>query len=365
MTSADHPSGVARKPFHVPSLDGVRALAILIVMGSHCKLPRIMPGTIAVSGFFLVSGYLITTLLRREFARTGTLRFGEFYRRRALRILPPMYITLALAALAWSIGLIPGELHAAPVLSQLLCANNYWQILFGNTGMPEGTSIYWYVAIQEQFYLIFPFVLLWLLRRCTLRTNAAVFAVWCAIALAWRCLLVFGLNVTDDMRTYIAVDTRFDAILIGCILALWNNPVLDPVPGLRARTKVGLAAAAIVLLFAASVNNTQPWRETVRYSLHSMALLPLIYLAIVDAERPWFRWLEWRPVRYLGSISYALYLVHYVVLFIVTSLWPTGGTWPRAAIVFAISIAYAAAMRRWVEDPLGRFRKSARTVITP
>ncbi len=352
-----------RTPFRVPSLDGIRALAVLIVMGSHCRLPRIMPGTIAVSAFFLISGYLVTTLFRREYARSGTLRLKEFYRRRALRILPPMYLTLAFAVAAWCCGLIPGEVHVPPLLSQALCLNNYWQIAFTNTGMPEGTSIYWYVAIQEQFYLIFPVLLLFLMRRWPLRRIALAFSALCAAALLWRIALVYGMHAADEMRTYIGTDTRFDAILIGCVLALWHNPMLDGEPSLRTRTKSGLFAAAILLLFIASVNNTQAWRETVRYTLHSAALLIVVYLAIADSDRPWFRWLEWAPVRYLGSISYSVYLVHYVILFIAGSLLPSSGKWSRAAVVLAVSVLYGAAMRRWVEDPLAAIRRSARSSI--
>lgn len=365
-TTQPAPVRTPTKPRRIPNLDGIRGLAFLIVIGSHAGLPRIMPGSVALSAFFLISGYLTTTLFLREIDRTGRLDFGGFYRRRALRLLPPMYITLALAAGLALAGLIPGTVKLGPVVSQLFCVNNYYMILVDPThaGMPEGTSIYWYVAIQEQFYLVFPAALLFLTRRMSRQSIARLFLALCALALAWRFVLVTAFGVDNPFRIFTATDTRFDALLFGAIIALALNPA-EPARGAAPPLfKYTLLMGAVALLFiSAAADFVLPgrtgfiWRETLRYTLQSLALAPVIYFAVADSANPLFRWLEWRPVRLLGTLSYTLYLVHYVFLYVIATIFPGIGIYPKAAAAMALSFVYAYAMYKFVEQPVDAIRK--------
>jgi peptidoglycan/LPS O-acetylase OafA/YrhL len=353
------PAGPIQRIGRLPNLDGIRGIAFLIVICSHAGLPRIMPGSIALSAFFLLSGYLVTLLLLREWDTSGSISITGFYRRRAFRILPPMYICLAVAAALSALGLIPGELRLTPILSQIFCVNNYYMIFADptHTGMPEGTSIFWYVALQEQFYLVYPIVLLYLLRRVSKSSCAAIFAALIAAALLWRYTLIRHYGVTNSFRTFTASDTRFDAILFGCILALYRNPATSPIEIGRRYVEYAILLGCASVLLITSVVNTFEWRETLRYTLQSMALVPVVYLAITDADSRIFRWLEWRALRLIGTLSYTLYLIHYVALFLVGGFLPAAGIYARAAVAFVISLAFAYAMHLWVEEPLDRWRK--------
>ena len=115
-----------KRGFHIPSLDGIRALSILIVFLSHAGLSHIVPGTFGVTVFFFLSGYLITTLLRREYEKHGRICFGFFYMRRAFRILPPLYLILATTVLLAVVGVLPGGVTKwNGVLARVFLANYY------------------------------------------------------------------------------------------------------------------------------------------------------------------------------------------------------------------------------------------------
>jgi peptidoglycan/LPS O-acetylase OafA/YrhL len=274
--------------FHAPSLDGIRAASFLLVFAAHAGLERIVPGGFGVTVFFFLSGYLITTLLRIEHDRRGTISLRQFYLRRALRILPPFYVVLGGAVLATLVGLLPGVVTARAVTAQLLHCSNYWVVGHGYEGQPSGTGVYWSLAVEEHFYLLFPAFLLLLFRFVRQRSGQAIalFAA-CALVLAWRCVLVFWMHAATD-RTYVATDTRVDSILFGCALAAWHNPMLDApgrVPELVWKW-VLLPVATLVLLFT-FLRRDAPFRETFRYSLQGLALVPFFVVAM--------RWPAWGP----------------------------------------------------------------------
>ena len=218
---------------YIPSLDGIRAGAVLWVFAAHAGLADWgIPGNLGVTIFFFLSGYLITTLLRIELDQTGSVNLGAFYLRRTLRIFPPMYLALTLASVLTALGLLEGSLSPVAVLAQVAHLTNYYIIQDGWwDGRAPGTWVYWSLAVEEHFYLAFPLLYLALRRWLPSRRDqmVALFSL-CGVVLAWRVLLVFGLDVTRD-RTYIASDTRLDSILFGCILAVYGNPALDSVRG--------------------------------------------------------------------------------------------------------------------------------------
>src|ERR1700722_4707088 len=125
---------------HLPSLDGIRAVSFLLVFAAHAGLHDVIPGGFGVTVFFFLSGYLITTLLRREHDAKGTVSLRQFYLRRALRILPPFYLVLGLAALAASAGILAGGLDPRGLSAQALHLANYWIVRHGYDGLPSGTG---------------------------------------------------------------------------------------------------------------------------------------------------------------------------------------------------------------------------------
>jgi peptidoglycan/LPS O-acetylase OafA/YrhL len=344
----------------IPSLDGIRAASFLLVFVSHAGLGSVIPGGFGVTVFFFLSGYLITTLLRMERERTGRVSLRDFYVRRAFRILPPFYAALALgAALTWA-GAVRGELTLPGLAAQALHAANYWMIS-GGAGMPVGSGVYWSLAVEEHFYLLFPLLFL-ILSRTTADRRSQAFALLglCAAATAWRCALVYGWGTAAGWadRTYMGSDTRADSLLFGCALALWGNPALDRDAHRWTRSAAAavavLAAAGAMLMFT-FVCRDAGFRETLRYTLQGVALVPLFVAAIRLHDRPAFAWLNWGWVRRLGVLSYGLYLLHYTALHVA---WDNTGAGRvvDAALALAATVLAAEALHRLVERPAAAMR---------
>ena len=357
---AVEPSGRGARSLHIPSLDGLRAVSFFIVFIAHSNffIPFVsgIPGGFGVTVFFFLSGFLITTLIRIEFESTGTVSIRDFYLRRALRILPPFYLILLLAAILTLLRFLPGRLNPDVVLAQSLHVSNYWFIWRGFDGAPVGTVPYWSLAVEEHFYLVFPFLYLGLNRWLSRGAQARTLWALCAIVCAWRCVLVFVFGVTED-RTYMASDTRVDSILFGCALALATNPVLDRQVGTDRLWKWVLFPAGLAVLLL-TFTYRAPWlRETIRYSLQGIALTPIFVAAMTFPKWLPFRVLNARPVAFVGVLSYTLYLVHQVVLFALFYWLPSTRDTPRAILAFAIAFAIAVIVHRLVEVPCARIRK--------
>lgn len=202
----------------IPSLDGIRALSIMLVFAAHVGLGPYGTGDFGVTIFFFLSGYLITTLMRAEYEKNGVVNLGHFWLRRALRILPPFYLVMLVATLAALALYPPGTVSAASMLAKVLFYANYWEI-YGVNRQPPGTGVVWSLAVEEHFYVLFPLLYVAMQRNRLPRLTQA-WLLWgmCALVLAWRCVLVMAMHA-DSTRIYIATDTRVDAILFGCALA--------------------------------------------------------------------------------------------------------------------------------------------------
>jgi peptidoglycan/LPS O-acetylase OafA/YrhL len=330
---------------------------------AHAGFGNTIPGGFGVTVFFFLSGYLITTLLRMEFERSGTVSLRDFYLRRALRIWPPFYTVLLLAFLLGALGVVPGKPQLGPALAQIFHFTNYWQILHGTAGLPEGTGVYWSLACEEHFYLVFPclFILLQRLLPGRRAAQSNVLLAICGLVLAWRCLLVFGLHASAD-RTYLASDTRVDSILFGCALAIGGNPMLDeprtsPAWMRRVLLPIGVLLLGVGFLYRA------PWfRETLRYTLQGIALVPVFIVAIREPDFWPMRLLNWKPLRHVGVLSYSLYLSHHVVLYAIPE---SLGPWPHALIALAVSFAAAELIHRYIEKPCARLRHRLSHVTRP
>ncbi|HLQ14065.1 MAG TPA: acyltransferase [Steroidobacteraceae bacterium] len=340
---------------HIKSLDGIRALAALLVFIAHAGLDRLVPGGFGVTIFFFLSGYLITTLLRIEFAEQQRISLVRFYLRRAYRILPPMYLTLGvIAALcAWQGTL--GNITSGAVLAQLLQMTNYYTIGFGEQHLVPYTGVMWSLSVEEHYYLLYPLALLVMLPRLDRRRIGQLLLAACALVLLWRCVLTFLLHVGSDY-TYIATDARFDSILFGCVLGMVFNPALDregePTP---VRAMAALALGAALLLFTL-LNRDESFRTTLRYTLQGLALLPVFYCAVRFPHWPLFGWLQWRAMRGLGLISYTFYLIHFKALDIASGLLGSDGI-ARAGLAFGLAVAFSWMMYLLVERRCAELRR--------
>ncbi len=350
-----------QRDFWIPSLDGFRAVAILLVFLSHAGLGYIVPGGLGVTVFFFLSGYLITTLLRREFARSHDIDLKAFYLRRVARIWPAFYVVLIVGNAATLLGLLPGELHTSPLASQYLHFSNYWAILFGPSGQTAGTGVFWSLAVEEHFYLAFPALFLLLLRTGWSGRRQALFILGlCALVLVWRVVLVqFGAS-TD--RTYYASDTRIDSLLFGCSLAIFGNPVVDGAPRYGRILKHGFVPLGVALLVASLVFRSAGFRETFRYTLQGIALLPVFMAAVAFPNWSAFRVLNLKWVRGMGAISFSFYLVHFTMIEAVNAHAGGLSILVRGGLAFALSVSAAYVLHRLVEGPAGKAIRGLRGV---
>jgi peptidoglycan/LPS O-acetylase OafA/YrhL len=256
-------------------------------------------------------------------------------------------------------GVLPGYFDSADLAASVLYATNFWNIYVHPIQMP-GFNIFWSLAVEEHFYLVFPFLMLLMIRlKLARRSQVSILLAICTAVLIWRCILVFRLHsldmvfgpVTDPLRTMYGTDTRIDSILFGCVLALWGNPVLDDKP----KHSWTLVTAGVLTLFGTLIYRNLVFRETIRYTLQSLALIPLFVAAIRLHDHWAFRWLNSRPLRFIGVLSYTLYLVHFPILKMVEG-WSSN----RVVVGFvamSISLVLAYIVHVLVEKPLARFRR--------
>lgn len=349
---------------HIPGLDGIRAIAFLIVFIAHSMPHRDLPGGFGVTIFFFLSGYLITTLLRSEaqhcqdtdFKKTALKKtdlkkidLKNFYLRRVLRIFPPCYITVVIVSTLAACGLIYNTESYNSLVAAFLYFSNYWNI-FTHTNLPAGLGVLWSLAVEEHYYLIFPALYAWFVRaKVHSRRQAAILLGLCAAALVWRvCRAAWFHSPWENI--YEATDTRFDSILYGCILAIAANPRLgDKVRWLTKHANALATAGAFLIALSFAYRNPF-FRDTVRYSLLGVGLTPIFFLITLPGDRFLTRCLEQPALRWLGQLSYSMYLIHHVLFHHFYHYHRP--SLPLAAAILAATILYAQLMRTFVELPI-------------
>jgi peptidoglycan/LPS O-acetylase OafA/YrhL len=337
-------------------LDGIRAISFFLVFFSHAGLGGFVPGGFGVSIFFLLSGFLITTLLRMEFARYQRISLSSFYLRRVLRILPPLYVALALAMALCQIGNGHPAIPFAGTLAQALQVSNYYEIYASPVATMPGTGVFWSLAVEEHFYLMFPLLYIWMCSRFSVYRQAFILLALCAAALAWRCILHFYFHASS-VRTYYGTDARFDSILFGCVFAVIANPVLhDPLYEWFLRRMTWLLPLCLAVLLGTFLYRGDSFRETLRYTLQGLALIPL-FIAAIHYQKSWPVVLLNLPfVRFLGVLSYSLYLCHFIFLENIERVWATNPVL-TGAVSLACALCFATFVHYWIERPCTRIRK--------
>ena len=359
-------SEIAKARSYIPGLDGIRAIAFLLVFWAHA-LPGVsyyIPATLGVTIFFFLSGYLITTLLRRELAATGRIALGDFYLRRALRIFLPLYVVYALSAVFAHYAQHESMGNWRGFFSLIFYYYNYAVALDYRAWVPLGMNVVWSLCVEEHFYLLFPLLYVGLSRsRLARATQGRLLAGFCLLELLWRVVLVTVFH-DPHLWTYYATDARLDSILWGAVLALTHNPAplsgVAPEPSILPRRQGTLAfCGALVVLGASLVPRSLLYKESLRYTVQALALYVLFSFVIANIRHPAVAWLEFKPLRYLGWISYVLYLCHDFVLNVLTRAWPNHFAL-TGPLGFAICIAFATLMRYTLELPLQGLRARLR-----
>ncbi len=289
---------------HLPALDGIRALSVFIVILSHSTFGAGAPGDLGVSAFFVLSGFLITWLLVREFARDGSISFKGFYMRRTLRIVPAYYGFLLFSVavdlymgVTWSKGLI---------LTGLTYTINYYNAFLGHP--TTSLSHAWSLAVEEQFYLIWPAVFLILWRKGT-RTAIFSLCIVIILAMAWRSFLYLGLGVPSSY-VYNAFETRADALALGCVLGLSFQT--QTFRNIQAKLShwAWLPLLTLIAIYVSRTMISSNYHYSIGFTVDAFLLAIFIVQMLALSSHPVWNWLNSSPVRYLGVISYPCYLYH-------------------------------------------------------
>jgi peptidoglycan/LPS O-acetylase OafA/YrhL len=352
MSHMPHPSQT------IPSLNGIRAISVLLVVLAHSGFGTFIPGGLGVTIFFFLSGYLITTLMLAESERFGDIAILNFYARRIFRLGPPLLITLAIAYSLNYSGLVPGQITLEGLTAQLFYFANYFSIFFdpGGDKVPAGTAILWSLAVEEHFYVFFPLIMTFFMRSAWQpRTIGIVLISMCLVILLWRLQLIQSADFSA-IRTYISSDTRIDSIIYGCLMAVLINP-LQAAPRSKTMSPLQwtLFLIGIGLLLFSLIYRSPAFRETFRYSLQGIALIPIFYFAILFHDNAIFRHLNSVWAIRIGTYSYVVYLSHQVILFLILKNAPlvANNSFVVFSVVLIISIAYAALIDSYV-DPYFR-----------
>ncbi len=349
---------------YMPGLDGLRAIAVLAVIAYHEQFGWAPGGLLGVAVFFTLSGYLITDLLLAQWTSEGGIKLRQFWLRRARRLLPALFVMLALVT-AWVTIVDRARLASlrGPVLAAVTYTSNWYLIIknqsyFARFAPPQPLDHLWSLAVEEQFYLLWPWLLL--LALLLLRRLGAKSVKWLAIPTV---LLATGSAILmvalyhpglDPTRVYEGTDTRACGLLVGAALAmLW--PSREGAKLKRRVWVVDIAAWAgliVVGFMIARVGQYSPFVYKGGLGVLSVATAAILAAGAVPGSLIG-RALAWAPLRWLGVRSYGIYLWHYPVIVLSSPANATEDL-PRAALQIAASIALAALSWKFVEEPVRR-----------
>ncbi len=315
---------------HIPGLDGIRAFAVLAVLGFHGGVPGFAGGNIGVDVFFVLSGFLITSLLIGEWEKSGTISFRAFYERRARRLLPALIVFLGLIVVYAAYVAEPDTLSTlrGDAFSTMAYVAN-WRFIFSDQsyfvhfGPPSPLLHTWSLAVEEQFYLVWPALALWSLRRWGRRgVGVAAALIAGGSALVTVVLADGGASVN---RLYFGTDTRAQEVMIGALLAVvlptlhrWHRARPRPtgVPS-SVMAASGLLGAAGLVWAAHSVDGQGGFLYHGGFAAIALCTVAVI-LVVVELPRSVLgRLLGMRGLGYIGLISYGLYLYHYPLFLII------------------------------------------------
>ena len=367
------------KSRYIPALDGLRAFAVLAVIAYHLGMQWAPGGLLGVTVFFVLSGYLITSLLLIEWDNTETINLPQFWLRRVRRLMPAIVLiivcTAALCALFDHSLLtkLRDDMWAA-----LLWVTNWWYIFqdasyFDALGAPSPLTHFWSLAIEEQFYLVWPVVLLVAhktgVKRTTMRNATLIVALLSALEMA---LLYNPLD--DPSRVYYGTDTRAFSLLIGAWLAfVWPSHMLGAQKSVHLTKQVrnvldgvGIVALVALLGLIVFVDGFSPFLYRGGILLASV-LTAVVIAVMVHPASLLGRFAGTKPLVWIGLRSYGIYLWHYPLFLLMNPRNFTGETpWWMYLVQVAVVFACAAFSYRFVENPLrkgaiGAFVKGVRS----
>ena len=338
-----------------PDIQGLRAVAVILVILAHASVPGFEGGYIGVDVFFVISGFVITSLLRRQPPRHVRQNLAYFYARRIRRIVPAATLTLVATTLAayflLGTNFVPqllGDVRWASLFSANFRLIHTGSDYFIPGIAPSLVTHYWSLAVEEQFYLFFPLVVFSLTWLTPLRNRATALGLFLAVAICASAWYSWHLTPISPTVAYYSPFTRFWEIALGGLVALlpgaWarRTPFVNAVLGTIAL--IGLAAAVWRLNTMSVYPGVLAW-----WPCGTTAIL--LWTGQASAPGP-ATLLSWRPVRYIGDISYSLYLWHFVWLMLpLQMVHPPTSPWARV-IEIAGAFTCAVLSYHFLENPI-------------
>lgn len=354
---------MGKKRRYITGLDGIRAIAVIMVLAYHLKLALFKSGFLGVTVFFVLSGYLITGILISEVEEEGTIDLKNFWLRRIRRLVPAvMSMAVVIIFVSAVVNKIIFTKGCKDFLASVLGFNNWWQIFnkvsyFEAAGVPSPFTHCWSLAIETQFYLIYPLILLGIYKLVKSRgegraKRGLLFAgVTLMLALISVILMIVLFDPQQDAsRVYYGTDTRAFSLLFGALLAiLWEYRMVPRRLSASVNMVLGSVSFAVLLVMTIAINGSSNFWY--RGGQFVGTILTVLVIYTVSGRKTWLsRFLSNPVLKWIGDRSYSIYLWHYPIILLISK--GIKASWWITLIEIVLSVVLAELSYRFIETPI-------------
>ena len=354
---------MGKKRRYITGLDGIRAIAVIMVLAYHLKLALFKSGFLGVTVFFVLSGYLITGILISEVEEEGTIDLKNFWLRRIRRLVPAvMSMAVVIIFVSAVVNKIIFTKGCKDFLASVLGFNNWWQIFnkvsyFEAAGVPSPFTHCWSLAIETQFYLIYPLILLGIYKLVKSRgegraKRGLLFAgVTLLLALISVILMIVLFDPQQDAsRVYYGTDTRAFSLLFGALLAiLWEYRMVPRRLSASVNMVLGSVSFAVLLVMTIAINGSSNFWY--RGGQFVGTILTVLVIYTVSGRKTWLsRFLSNPVLKWIGDRSYSIYLWHYPIILLISK--GIKASWWITLIEIVLSVVLAELSYRFIETPI-------------
>ena len=354
---------MGKKRRYITGLDGIRAIAVIMVLAYHLKLALFKSGFLGVTVFFVLSGYLITGILISEVEEEGTIDLKNFWLRRIRRLVPAvMSMAVVIIFVSAVVNRVIFTKGCKDFLASVLGFNNWWQIFnkvsyFEAAGVPSPFTHCWSLAIETQFYLIYPLILLGIYKLAKSRgegraKRGLLFAgVTLLLALISVILMIVLFDPQQDAsRVYYGTDTRAFSLLFGALLAiLWEYQMVPRRLSASVNMVLGSVSFAVLLVMTIAINGSSNFWY--RGGQFVGTILTVLVIYTVSGRKTWLsRFLSNPVLKWIGDRSYSIYLWHYPIILLISK--GIKASWWITLIEIVLSVVLAELSYRFIETPI-------------
>lgn len=354
---------MGKKRRYITGLDGIRAIAVIMVLAYHLKLALFKSGFLGVTVFFVLSGYLITGILISEVEEEGTIDLKNFWLRRIRRLVPAvMSMAVVIIFVSAVVNRVIFTKGCKDFLASVLGFNNWWQIFnkvsyFEAAGVTSPFTHCWSLAIETQFYLIYPLILLGIYKLAKSRgegraKRGLLFAgVTLLLALISVILMIVLFDPQQDAsRVYYGTDTRAFSLLFGALLAiLWEYRMVPRRLSASVNMVLGSVSFAVLLVMTIAINGSSNFWY--RGGQFFGTILTVLMVYAVSGRKTWLsRFLSNPVLKWIGDRSYSIYLWHYPIILLISK--GIKASWWITLIEIVLSVVLAELFYRFIETPI-------------